>query len=171
MALSPQSGFSLIEILISVLVMSVGLLGLGGLQLVSVKGVNSAHSNNIASMLSMELGERMRSNPTGVEGGFYASTINCNVKQTQCRGTQVCTPQETALFDLEELACGTIVDSKRQGGARNLLPLGILNISCVGGCDQPKAVHDLTISWGESKIHKKLTGNLQDASLTVEIIP
>ena len=171
MPLPPQSGFSLIEILISVVVMSVGLLGLGGLQLVSLKGVNNAHSNNTASMLTMDLAERMRANPKGVEGGFYGSTINCGIKQTECHGSQSCSPEQTAKFDLEELACGTTVDSKRQGGARNILPQGSLSVSCVGGCDQPKAVHDVTVSWGENNIHQKLSGNTRAASLTVEIIP
>ena len=58
-----QTGFSLVEILISVLVVSFGLLSLAGLQMTSVKGVNNAHSENVASMLTMELSERMRANP------------------------------------------------------------------------------------------------------------
>ena len=40
--LSTQSGFSLLEILISLLVISIGMLGLGGLQLFALKSANNA---------------------------------------------------------------------------------------------------------------------------------
>ena len=171
MAPSPQSGFSLIEILISIVVMSIGLLGLGGLQLVSLKGVSNAHSNNVASMLSMDLADRMRSNAKGVEGGFYGLSINCNVRTTQCRGSQTCTPKETAQFDLYELACGTWISGKRQGGARNLLPKGLLSVNCPNGCDQPNAVHDITLSWLEGNMHEGQKGDTHTTTLTVGVIP
>ena len=170
MSQNNQTGFSLLEILISVIVLSFGLLSLGGLHITSVQGVNNAHSRNIASMLAMELGERMRANPKGVAGGFYGNSVSCSKQAAQCRGTQVCTSEETAYYDLQEIMCGATVDNISQGGARNLLPQGTLKVSCAGGCDQPDIAHQVTVSWGSKTIHQKLTGSTT-ASLTSTIIP
>jgi len=67
-----QHGFSMIEVLVSLLVIAVGLLGLSGLQIASVKGTSNAHSRNVATNLAMELSERMRSNPAGVDDGIHS---------------------------------------------------------------------------------------------------
>ena len=72
-----QRGFSMIEVLISLIVIGVGLLGLSGLQIASVKGTNNAHSRNVATLLAFEIADRMRANQDGVDGGFYDNDVTC----------------------------------------------------------------------------------------------
>jgi type IV pilus assembly protein PilV len=166
-----QTGFSLVEILISVLVVSFGLLSLAGLQMTSVKGVNNAHSENIASMLTMELSERMRANPQAVADGVYGRAINCETEVKRCRGTEVCSSEETALFDLQEVACGTTVDNIKQGGALNLLPQGSLQVICVGGCDTPDVAHRITVNWSANLVSKDQMDDSNISGLTTSVIP
>jgi len=103
---SQQAGFSLIEVMISLLILAIGMLGLGGLQVASLKGTTNAHSRTIATMYAMELADRMRANPLGVKGGFYGATVSCSGGE-YCRNSNYCTPQQIATFDLQEVLCGT----------------------------------------------------------------
>lgn len=64
-----QRGFSLIEVLITVLVVSVGMLGLAALQLASIKNTNSAFLRTQATLATADLIDRMRAQP-----GLYAET-------------------------------------------------------------------------------------------------
>lgn len=66
-----QNGFSMLEVLISVLILSVGLLGLGSLQVVGVQNNNSAFQRSQATLLSYEIVEAMRANRWGAINGRY----------------------------------------------------------------------------------------------------
>jgi len=57
-----QSGLSLIEVLITVVLVSIGLLGLAGLQLTSVQNSNSSSERFVATTLAQDILERMRAN-------------------------------------------------------------------------------------------------------------
>lgn len=63
-----QSGFSLIEVLITVVLVSIGLLGLAGLQLTSVQNSNSSGERFVATTLAQDILERMRANRTRAIG-------------------------------------------------------------------------------------------------------
>lgn len=170
-----QSGFSLIEVLISLLILGVGLLGLGGLQIASMKGAGNAHSRNAANMLAMELGDRMRANPLGVAGGFYDNDVNCSTDETQCRENTSCSAEETARFDVQEIMCGMKRSTRREGGVANLLPSGDIQVDCPSGCTTPpkeaRALHNVVITWGDRNLHEKQAGNMQEQTLTVPVIP
>ncbi|MBL8199056.1 MAG: type IV pilus modification protein PilV [Chromatiales bacterium] len=62
MQIRHQSGLSLIEVLITVVLVSIGLLGLAGLQLTSVQNSNSSNERFIATTLAQDILERMRAN-------------------------------------------------------------------------------------------------------------
>jgi len=169
-----QSGFSLLEVLISLLVLGIGLLGLGGLQVASLKGTTNAHSRTIATMFAMDLADRMRANPLGVKGGFYGTSVSCS-GGAYCRNSTYCTPQQVAVFDLQEVVCGTKRKSnaERENGIKNTLLNGTLEISCNGDCSAKKAIHNITITWGETKTHPKIASDnlIQTQSLVVPVIP
>lgn len=74
-----QRGVTLLEVLISILVLSVGLLGYAGLQTVSMKNNTSAFQRSQATMLTYDIVDRMRANKPnlasysiamGTVGGF-----------------------------------------------------------------------------------------------------
>lgn len=60
--LSTHRGFTLLEIMISLVILAVGLLGLAGLQSVSVINNHAALMRSEASLLSYDIMDRMRAN-------------------------------------------------------------------------------------------------------------
>jgi type IV pilus assembly protein PilV len=66
-----QSGTTLLEVLITVVLVSVGLLGLAGLQLATVQNTNSAGERFEATTLAQDILERMRANRIQALGGQY----------------------------------------------------------------------------------------------------
>ncbi len=64
-------GFTLIEVLIAVLVLSVGLLGLAGLQATSLRQNHGAYQRSLASLFADDLLDRMRANRSAAIAGAY----------------------------------------------------------------------------------------------------
>ncbi|MEE4361500.1 MAG: type IV pilus modification protein PilV [Pseudomonadales bacterium] len=60
-----QQGFSLIEVLVAVLIVSVGILGVAGLQLVSLQNNTSALLRTQAFQAAYDIIDRARANPDG----------------------------------------------------------------------------------------------------------
>lgn len=76
-----QTGFSLIEVLVSMVVIALGLLGFAGLQAYSLKANNLAMQRSLAAMQAHSIIESMRANrfnlesyrtPTAAPGGSIA---------------------------------------------------------------------------------------------------
>ncbi|MFP4684052.1 MAG: type IV pilus modification protein PilV [Ectothiorhodospira sp.] len=57
--LPAQRGFSLTEVLVALLVLSVGLLGIAGLHLLGIQSIHSAHQRTLASVMAQEAAERL----------------------------------------------------------------------------------------------------------------
>lgn len=64
-------GFTLIEVLVAVLVLSIGLLGIAGLQLKSLRDSQDAYLRSQVSILATDIGERMRANREEARAGQY----------------------------------------------------------------------------------------------------
>lgn len=97
-----MAGLTLIEVLVAVLVLSVGLLGMGGLQMTSLQFSHSAHLRSQASFLIYDIIDRMRSNRTAAEGGQYAAALGEGfpVPAMDCANVaNSCTPSQMAAFD------------------------------------------------------------------------
>lgn len=60
-----QGGFSLIEVLISVLILAVGLLGAAAIQLNALKFTDSSTLLSQASFIAYDMMDRIRANPNG----------------------------------------------------------------------------------------------------------
>lgn len=96
-----QAGATLIEVLITVLVLSVGLLGLGATQMLSLKNGNNAQQAYYATMVAYDIAERMRANPVGVSAGNYnAADVDQDRTEQSCAA--VCTSAQLANMDLYE---------------------------------------------------------------------
>lgn len=66
-----QRGMTLVEVLVTLVVTSVGLLGIAALQLTSLKGNQESYVRSQAAMLAADLLDRMRANQTGFGTGQY----------------------------------------------------------------------------------------------------
>ena len=70
----PLKGFTLIEMLIALLVLSIGLLGMAGLQAYSLRNNTSAYHRSQANALVYDILDSMRTNRTSaLEGSYNAS--------------------------------------------------------------------------------------------------
>jgi type IV pilus assembly protein PilV len=66
-----QSGFTLLEVMVAVFVLSVGLLGLAHLQITALKTTQSADLRTQASMYASDILNRMRANRIASQTGAY----------------------------------------------------------------------------------------------------
>lgn len=78
-------GSSLIEVLISVLLISLGIMAVAGMQAYSLAAQRNANNRAIASAMSNELAELIRLNPAGLNAGNY----NVAFMSTQAPGPPV----------------------------------------------------------------------------------
>lgn len=61
----PQSGMTLIEVMVALLILSVGVLGAAAMQLNALKYTDSAMRKTHASFIAQDMLERIRANPNG----------------------------------------------------------------------------------------------------------
>jgi len=138
-----EYGFSLLEVLISVIILAVGLIGIAALQITtSVYSESSLHRGQ-ASMLAREIIERMRVNLDQAKTGGYDISALPSLTQ-DCSGTAAdCTPAEMGAHDLR-------VWSARLAG---LLPSGDAVIATNPPADPAvdPAVISVAISWNERR--------------------
>ena len=83
---SRQSGFSLIEVLVAVLVLSVGLLGMAALMASSMRNNQSANFRTQATNLAYDYIDMMRANITNAPNyarSGYTNPAACNAAQPQ----------------------------------------------------------------------------------------
>jgi len=154
-----RRGFTLLEVLIALLVFSLGLLGMAGLLIVSVKTNHSAYLRTQASFLAQSMADRMRANMPRVWTGDYDDGYPSG-DTDPCSGGAACSRADiatrdkaqwsTQLQDLLPNAAGTIVCTPAAGvtvtaaEAQNGAPY-------TGTCD-------LQISWSESSLDPDAPG-------------
>lgn len=68
---STSLGFTLVEALIALIVLSIGLLGVAGMQIAGLRANLSAASRTQASYLADDIVDRMRANNTAARNGEY----------------------------------------------------------------------------------------------------
>jgi type IV pilus assembly protein PilV len=97
-------GFTMVEVLVSLLILAIGLLGLAGLQASGLRYSGNSTLRTQALLLSQDIVERMRTNPTGVTANNYAVTTSdftaLPASPTPDCGATSCTPANLAAYDL-----------------------------------------------------------------------
>ena len=89
-------GFSLVEVLIALIIMSVGMLGIAGLYVHSMQAGRTSLFRHQAVTLAGDIADRIRANPTA--GVAYAAATGTNNNCVD--GTADCTPTEMAANDI-----------------------------------------------------------------------
>jgi len=103
---SNAGGFTLIEVLISVLVLLIGVLGVAGMQLMSIQANQSAFFRSQAVFIGSEILDAMRANRQGLAS--YTVTIDpldtsSIPADPGCATAAIgCTPAQTAAIDLRQ---------------------------------------------------------------------
>ena len=121
-------GFTLLEVLIALVVLSIGLLGIAGLQGVGLRSSHGAYLSSQASLLAYDMADRIRANPQTIAAynGFDSTTVDCAAPPV--------TPLAAA--DAAQWACAI----------EALLPNGSGNIDGVTGADGTVS-YTITVRW------------------------
>ncbi|MEQ5836528.1 type IV pilus modification protein PilV [Marinobacter sp. NFXS9] len=89
----------MIEILVAVLVLAVGLLGVAGLQALSLRNATSVHFDQQAQSYADDIINRIMANRDAATSGDYAATPPTSEPSTNC-STETCGASQTATWDL-----------------------------------------------------------------------
>ena len=93
-----HQGFTLLEVLIALLVMSIGLLGIGKMMMLSARANDSAYMRSQATALAYTMLDAMRANrDTAVTGGY--DTLNVVPAAQGCSAAAPCLPAPQAQND------------------------------------------------------------------------
>ncbi|MEN8206691.1 MAG: type IV pilus modification protein PilV [Pseudomonadota bacterium] len=138
-----QQGFTLLEVLIALLILSIGLLGLAALQTTSLRSNQMASMRTTATQMAYDISDRMRANPAGVAAGEYLLAGGA----TPPTGTSIAA---TDLIAWHQAVTGASVTP----GALPGLPGGRTSITQCDGTSVPPCdgvTHVITVQWDEMR--------------------
>jgi len=152
---SPQAGgFSLVEVMVALIVMSVGLLGIAKMQAVALSNTAIASTRSLAAIEASSLAASMHANrgywsSPAVAGliTLQGATVTPTVAPlTDCVAV-ICTPVSMAAFDLHEWTLA----------ATQVLPPDYLaKITCTPGITPPNCT--ILIQWAEKSVALNTNG-------------
>ena len=190
-------GFTMLEVLVALVIMSVGFLGVAALQLTGMRSVNAASYRTQASLMASDIIERMRANPTRVDAGHFmdidaaTADIDCTtIPATYCGefydetdGLTVatnCNATQLADYDLTTWFCGVNYSGTLVGEVVNTLPQATATIVCTdtdpasgpdGNPCTPDSPHTVTIGWQELNPNKSGGAATITQGVSVTVIP
>jgi len=144
-----QCGFSLIEVLISLLVISVGLLSIASLQLLSKRSTYDAAQRTTAALLAGDMLSRMRNNRGALISYLPDQPIGSAplaAPATLCEDGTTCTAEELATWDLwqwKQLLDGLQAQSEEGAAGGLVSPLACFSGPAFGG----NGTYTLAIAW------------------------
>ena len=154
-------GFTILEVLIALLVFSLGLLGMAGLLIISVKTNHSAYLRTQASFLAQSMGDRMRANTPRVWAGDYDGTYTGTTGDTDpCPSGTPCTRANVATRDKAQWE--TQLGDQLPNATANIAcaPDGTVSVSPseqAGGAPYTGICH-IVISWSEATLERTADG-------------
>lgn len=160
-----RRGFTLLEVLVALVVLSIGLLGIGKLVMVSSRGNDSALFRSQATDLAYSMLDAMRANRDQATSGAY------DVPTGAYAGAQDCV---SATCDASQLVVSNIQSWKLT--LKNHLPEGdgsITTAAAVGADGQTRTTATITVQWDDWVAQQSFAGALvanKMATVTLESI-
>jgi type IV pilus assembly protein PilV len=143
-AKNTQSGVSLIEVLVAMLVVSFGVLALSGLMAAASRLGKTSEFRAVATLLAADVADRMRANKIGVSSyellNAYDPPADAPPDANACAKPKECTPQELAAIDMADWAQALF----------HGLPGGQGYIA-VDGTQNPPVAADVWVAWLDPK--------------------
>jgi type IV pilus assembly protein PilV len=136
-----QQGFSMIEVLVTLVIIATALLGTAGLQAHALKTSKGSEFRNQAIFLSADIVERMEANKVAAVAGSYAVAAGPGAISTRCDaggltaggGAAACAPPALAAYDLSNWQAAVAV-----------LPSGV---GVITGAAGSPTTYTITVSW------------------------
>jgi len=159
-----DDGFTLVEVLASLLVIGIGLFGMGVMQMTSLRNNQSSYFRSQVTQYGFDMMDRMRANPAGVLAGTYddpAGAITNDPGYTpefDCL-TLFCEPNSMAIWDLSEwgktlvsgipgakgIVCADSNDATQDDGTYD-------DPGCSGPGGIPNPVYAIKIWWDDNHV-------------------
>jgi type IV pilus assembly protein PilV len=140
-----QGGVGLIEVLIAVLVLSIGFLGIAALEAMSLSTNNSAYARSMATINAYSIMDAMRADLANAKAGLYNTSTPVNASSCPLPGTTLITQQLSVW-------CGSLAATL---GA-NSTTTGNVNCDASGNGNCT-----ITITFDDSRSGSKLGSNAQ----------
>ena len=129
-----ETGFTLLEVLVAIVVLSLGLLGLAGLQAATLRNNQIAYYRAIAIQQTYDMADRIRANQKGAKEGDYDALDTTIPADPDCVAN-VCSAANMAVAD----------HSQWNNNNARMLPAGTGAVVSAGG-----GAFDITVSWNEN---------------------
>lgn len=102
MSIKNSQGFTIIEVLVSMVILSIGVLALGVLQLSALQNTQGGYQRSQATILAYDIIDSMRANIPSVTAGDYSLAIDADTPvAVNCDGIAAnCSTQQMAIADL-----------------------------------------------------------------------
>ncbi len=146
-----QSGNTLVEVLVTLVIVSVALLASVGLQLQSKRSNFDAAQRTSAAHLAEDMLERMRANPQALidytlAGEIGGASLGVAPPDDCAQSVAACSPEELAGYDLwqwEQLLDGTFQESATGATGGLAFPVACITGPAFGG----NGVYAVAIAW------------------------
>jgi type IV pilus assembly protein PilV len=175
-AFSSQSGFSLVEVLVALIIIAVGMLGLAKIQALAYGSTGTANLRSLAAIQASSIASVMHSNRnywSAVANGFtYAfvgtaaatSTDTAVASSSNTCSTATCTAAQIAALDLANWHLAIAGNGVLPG----VLPNATANIACAVTASSPVTC-TIQLQWSETNnaINSQTTGNVMSGSGSV----
>lgn len=139
-----HAGFTLLEVLVALLVFSIGFLGLAALQTLSLRFTHQSYERTQAALQAYEIIDRMRANREGLDnytpvpaGATLTAPVDCS--------TAACGPADMAAYDLMEWL-GRVRDANLLGG-EGAVCRGTLDEKFA--CTEGGSIFQVGVRWNE----------------------
>jgi type IV pilus assembly protein PilV len=141
-----QRGFTLVEVLASMVVLSIALLGIAKLMMFASRSNDSAYLRSQATQLAYEILDTMRANrQTAINHGYDTALTSVPAAPSTCLQPAVCSNSSLALYDVYTWKQRLSVAS---GG---LLPSGQGSIvTTTSGTSPTVTTATVTVQWDDS---------------------
>lgn len=150
---SKQQGFLLLEGLVSLVIFSIGVLGIAGLLMLSNKANNSSYAKQQAVQIVYDMFDRIRANTAAAESGLYnVSNISASGSPTlpSQPGTlcnvSPCTNTQLASYDIWYWLTYDVTKLPRGSGSITTAPTGTVGNTLV----------TVTVQWDDSLAQGRL---------------
>jgi type IV pilus assembly protein PilV len=150
----PNSGFTLIEVLVTFLVIALGLLGLAALQVNTINNGFEAYQRALVTALVDDMAERLRMNPAAVRSGAYApfnADAGCIAATSSSEASASLTPGDRASHDQcqwADLIDGLAVKAQLTDSRGVAAPIGATGcIEMVAGSGSGESVARVSVAW------------------------
>jgi len=156
-----QAGVGIVEVLVALVVVSLGVLGMASLQLTGMQQSSGGYNRSKALLYAENMATRMRTNRVAIDtmlfSNFDSNDATCTVRpDPYCQAregldAQSCSPVQLANFDMFTVACGDWGKNSSGDGVIGSLPNGRLNVVCDEDPCLTTSTYTITVSWIEGQ--------------------